>query len=383
MPDNNDIEYLIDDGGYSKGRLNSKYTGSTARDSIRQSMSWNSISTDNEFSGLAHANNIYTRNEIYNSSTNPLFNKTWRFGLLNPYGAIASSREFLFFTKPDLHIILRQDSDGSIVNGQLAPGLESSFWRDVLDSKTRLIEMLQSSYGPNRRDPFNHLLQNMVNSNLDIPSLSSPTVETASNMYGVNFSYRGSSEESDDSPEFSLEFKDDRWLNVYNYFKIYEEYETAKHHGSVRPYKKYILDKIIHDQIAIYKFIVAEDMETIIYWGKYYGAMPTSLPRDVFSSDNFENGLSFTISWKAAFYDDMKPDIIDDFNELSYPWWKEFDPAKNKKGYDLDIFNSVLDRTDNRTATASFVVKDTESLTARMSPDGYVYKLKWRGSDAY
>ena len=79
----------------------------------------------------------------------------------------------------------------------------------------------------------------------------------------------------------------------------------------------------------------------------------------------------------------MKPDIIDDFNELSYPWWKEFDPAKNKKGYDLDIFNSVLDRTDNRTATASFVVKDTESLTARMSPDGYVYKLKWRGSDQY
>ena len=97
MPDNNDIEYLIDDGGYSKGRLNSKYTGSTARDSIRQSMSWNSISTDNEFSGLAHANNIYTRNEIYNSSTNPLFNKTWRFGLLNPYGAIASSREFLLY----------------------------------------------------------------------------------------------------------------------------------------------------------------------------------------------------------------------------------------------------------------------------------------------
>ena len=58
MPDNNDIEYLIDDGNYSKDRLKSKYTTESATNGIRQTMSWNGISTDNEFSGLAHANNI-------------------------------------------------------------------------------------------------------------------------------------------------------------------------------------------------------------------------------------------------------------------------------------------------------------------------------------
>lgn len=382
----------FDDGGFSWSRRRTRVdevTGETIdimfdnNRAIADNVSWNNTSNSTpSFEGLAHANNIFSRNEIYNKSTNPLFNKTWRFGLLNPYGSISTSREFLFFTKPDLHIVQRDDFDGHLIN-QLAVGLSSGFWQDVFNNKKRLIEVLQASYGDHKDDPFNHLLQNMVNSNLETPSLQAPTVETASNMYGVNFSYRGSSEESDDGPEFSLEFKDDRWLNVYNYFRIYEEYETAKHHGAVRPYKKYIQDKIIHDQIAIYKFIVAEDMETIIYYGKYYGAMPTSLPRDVFNADNFDNGLSFPISWKAAFYEDMRPEILEDFNILGQKWWDYNDPAKNKKAYNLDVFNNILDRTDNRTATAAHIYIDYSSPMAQMSPDGYVYRLKWRGCDQY
>ena len=370
---------------FSKGRLNADLTSmeySTVEQKLRDSMSWNNNSYTTGFEGLAHANNIFSRNDIYNKSTNPLFHKTWRFGLLNPYGAIASSKEFLFFTKPDLHILQRSDADGGVQN-ELNVGLSSGFWQDMFKSKKRIIEMLQSSYGDHKADPFNHLLQNMVNSNLDIPSLSAPTVETATNMYGVGFSYRGSSEQSDDAPEFSLEFKDDRWLNVYSFFRAYEEYETEKHHGTIRPWKSYIINKIIHDQFAIYKFIVAEDMETIIYWGKYYGVMPTSLPRDVFSSDNFENGLSFSISFKAAFYEDMKPEIIEDFDDLTKDWWDKFDPETHNRAYDLDAHNDILDRTDNRTAVAAYVFKDEDSLTAQMSPNGYVYKLKWRGSDAY
>ena len=58
------------------------------------------------------------------------------------------------------------------------------------------------------------------------------------------------------------------------------------------------MNKIIHDQFSIYKFIVDEDMETIIYWGKYYGVYPTSLPRDAFSNSNFQDGLTFSINFK-------------------------------------------------------------------------------------
>lgn len=322
------------------------------------------------YKSLMHYNGLYERNEIN------LFDKVYRFGLFNPYGAITQTKEFLFFTKPDLHIYQMNDNTG-ILTGKLNSGLiNNPFWEDLVKYRKNIVKTLQYSYGNNKsvKDPFNHLLQNQVNSNLEIPGLNAETIETASNSYGVNLSYRGSSESSDDNLEFSLEFKDTKWLDVYFYFKAYEEYETLKHHGVIRPYKKYIIDKVLHDQFAIYKFLVDDDMETILYYGKYYGVMPTSLPRDVFSNTNFDNGLSYSINFKAAFYEDMRPEILYDFNALSRSFY-------NSLPYRVDIYNNILDRVDNRPARAALIEKDTSRISKAISPTGFTYKLRWRGSD--
>ena len=172
--------------------------------------------------------------------------------------------------------------------------------------------------------------------------------------------------------DFSLEFKDTKWLDTYMMFKAYEEYETLKHHGVVRPWKGYIENKIIHDQFAIYKFLVGEDMETIIYYAKFYGVMPKSLPRDTFSTANFDNGLSYSIDFRAAFFEDMKPEIIYDFNALSKPF---YDTEK----YKISQYNEWLDRIDHRAATTAVVTREKNAK----APCGYVYKLKWKGRDRF
>ena len=329
------------------------------------------ISNKDSFTDLKHSVNIFSRSEIDKA----LYSKTFRFGLLNPYGSISTAREYLFFTKPDLNIF---DTDESLIvsKSNLQEGLASiPFWMDfAANRKSTTIASLQLSM--NKDDPFNHLLQNTVASNLDIPSLSAELTETPTNIWGVNYSYRGSSESSDDNPEFSLEFKDTRYLDVFNFFKGYEEYETLKHHGVIRPSKYYIKNKILHDQFAIYKFIVDEDMETILYYGKMYGVFPKSLPREVFSSPTFDNGLTFSVDFKAAFYEDMKPDILADFNKLSKTVY-------NQQKYQLSPYNPQLDHADMRPAGAAFVykVKNTGQKNYTYSPTGYVYKLKWRGGD--
>lgn len=315
------------------------------------------------YKSIRHSHNLFNRNEI------DLCNKTYRFGLFNPYGAITTTREFLFFTKPDLNILKRNDETGLVDQNTLNEGLINyPFWKDLLASRPRIINQLQLS--SNMKDNFNHLLQNQVISNLEIPSLSAETIETPTNMYGVGFSYRGSSEASDDSYDFSLEFKDDRWLDVYYFFKSYEEYETLKHHGVVRPWKRYITDKVIHDQFSIYKFLVDEDMETIIYWCKFYGVMPKSLPRDTFSNATFDSGISYSVEFRAAFFEDLRPEIIADFNRISKEYY-------NSQPYQIDVYNDVLNRTDNRPAKAAYI----EKVPSTISPNKYVYKLKWRGSD--
>ena len=319
---------------------------------------------------IMHSANQYTNAEIKSR----LYNQTFRFGLRDTYGTLGSAREYLFFTKPDLHIFQADEYNSQINTSMLVDGLRGiPFWNEMAlyrnDTTLKALQLTRDLY-----DPFNHLLQNMVKSNLEVPSLSSETIDTPTNMYGVGYSYRGSSEASDDNPTFSLEFRDNRYLDVYSFFKCYEEYETLKHHGVIEPQMPYIMNKIIHDQFSIYKFIVADDMETILYYGKMYGVMPLSLPRDVFGNPQFDDGISYTVDFKAAFYEDMKPDILADFNRLSVKVY-------NDQKYQINPYNISTDKGDLRTARAAAVIKDTTSEMAKMSTAGYVYKLKWRGSE--
>lgn len=343
----------VDDGGASASIRDKNFSSAEAADP-----------DSSIYSSVYHSHNMFRRNEI------DLFNKTYRFGVFNPWEAATETKEFLFFTKPDLNIYARDQDNGQLLGGPvLIDELQPyAYWKDLIASKKRIINQLQLSANP--IDNFNHLLQNQVISNLEIPGLTAETIETPTNMYGVGFSYRGSSEASDDSFDFSLEFKDTKWLDVYYFFKTYEEYETLKHHGTIAPYRKYIENKVIHDQFSIYKFLVDEDMESIIYYSKFTGVMPKSLPRDVFSNAKFDNGISYSVDFRAAFFEDMKPEILNDFNYISAPYYTTLP-------YQIHVYNQVFGRVDGRPAQSAIVVKENSLY----SPNKYVYKLKWRGGD--
>ena len=337
--------YGVDDNGFSSRLLNQSNPGKN-------------LDSD-------YFKKIYQDAHVYGDKDVDIFNKTYRFGYFTT-NTMSAGKEFLFFTKPDLNILNLNTYN---LNTNLA-GVP--FWQDLYSHRKDIIYSLQES-APGYKYPadvFCHLLQNQVTSSMDIPNLSSNMVDTALNDYGVGYQYRGSSESSDDNPEFSLEFKDNKWLNVYTFFKAYELYETMKHHGTIAPRQEYIENRILHDQFSIYKFIVAEDMETIVYYGKMYGVTPKSLPRDSFSNATFESGISYSVDFQAAFYEDMIPEILSDFNYISMPFYKT-------QPYDIDIYNDILDTADGRAATSAIVKK----YTSKKSPTGFVYKLKWRGRD--
>lgn len=333
-----------------------------------------SVITSDLYKLALHGSNFFAKDEIN------LYDNIYRFGLYNPYNAVTNLREYLFFTKPDLNIFARDDQTGSftisktgtLYSNILSPGLRNlPFWKDLKDERIDTIRMLQNSYSPG----WNMLLQNSVMNNLEIPGLEGTVIESPVNNYGVGFQYRGTSESSDDSIDFALEFKDTKWLDIYYFFKAYEEYETLKHHGVVAPWQGYIVNRILHDQFSIYKFMVGEDMETIVYWCKLYGVMPMNLPREVFSTVDLSNGLSYTINFKAAFFEDMRKDILSDFNSLSY----SFGGDNANYMYQYETYNSDVGMGDYRPAKYAFV----EKYSNPDSPTGYVYKLKWKGDKKF
>lgn len=354
----------MDDNGLSNGIRKGKIK--LANTSYKYKTISNAMTSNKRdpFRSIRHSNGIFYQNEI------DLFNKRYRFGIVNPYETLGNCREYLFITKPDLNIFPRDDVSGTPSN-KLHPYLQTqSFWLDMEENYYDVLKLLQLSL--NSSDIFNHLLENTVQSNLDVPSISAEMIDTPNNAYGVGYTYRGSSEASDDSYDFSLEFKDTKDLPVYRFFKAYEDYETIKHHGQLQPYLAYIRRKVLYDQYAIYKFLIdMDDAETIIYYGKYYGVKSKSLPRDVFSNGTFDNGLSYSIDFSAAFFDDLKPKILAEFNNRSRKFYE-------KQKYQIRPYNITLDRIDNRPAKAAYVISEHSKKFGHK-----VYKLKWRGSDEY
>jgi hypothetical protein len=197
------------------------------------------------------------------------------------------------------------------LNGDLS---DVEFFNHLMTYYPRVIDSLQVSHDSY---PVIPLLHNRVKDTLDLPDLNSQDIDMPANMHGNNYEYRGSSEASDDGFTFTLEFEDTRHLDVYMFFKAYDEYERMKRLGRVSPAQKYIENKVLHDQIAIYKFTLLDDLITIAHYAKLWGCYPTSVPRSVFGNGDFASaGLSLSIQWKSAFVEDMNPLILSEFNSM-------------------------------------------------------------------
>lgn len=306
-----------------------------------------------DFDDLLKSSGYYTRSDIQ------LYNKFSRFGYLNPYTNLVRTREYIFFTKPDLHLF--QQGNTASLNLELS---NDPFFVDALNRYGDVMKQLQISNKENR-SPFINLLSNTVRSRLDLPGISSVDSEGPSNIYGDDIPYRWSSEQSDNNHEFSLDFEDSKYLEVYMFFKIYDEYQRKKSKGIISPPdKSYIFNKILHDQFSAYKIIVGEDGESIIFFAKLWGVYPKKVPREAFSDLSDEDKIKFSVDFNATFVEDSNPVILSEFNIIS----KRYNAGSN-----LPIYNTSKKMIDGSWASMPYITYDSNNIDNKK-----VYKLKWR-----
>lgn len=341
------------------------------------------------------ANNIFGRGNM------PIYNKFNRFGFINPYDGLSNTKEYLFFTKPDLHIL--DVSNPNALNSEIS-GLP--FFADILSRYPDIPPQLQSSGGTNtqKSNPFMTLLSNHVKNTMDLPSIQGREIETAANAYGTSIPYRGSGYKSDENVDISLEFEDTKYLDVYMLLRTYEEYIRAKENGNVTPpniglnngtlsvdestgvsFNRYIRNKELHDRFSIYKIIVDEDYETILFWAKAIGCYINSVPRDAFSDLREGGTLKFTVEIKAPFVRDMNPIDIYGFNNLIYSHRQSLITANNQiplykdyMGNKGTLGTGMMNTTWANTPYIQ-VVQQEKVNYKWLAPQkmDYVYKLRW------
>ena len=251
---------------------------------------------------------------IYRRQDMSMLDAFHRFPRIDPYRMISTNREYAFFVKPNLHLFNGTDS------ATLNPELSTVPFFASLMSRGYGPLMAQLEADVDKSHPFINILTNRKVSNIDMPNIQAEDIETGQNFYGTRIKYRRGTERADEEADFSVEFEDTKYLEIYLLFKIFDEYEKCKWYGQVTPPDSwYIENKVLHDQIAVYKFVVGEDGESIIYWAKYTGVYPVVIPRDVFSDIPQDGHLKLTVQFRAMFVEDMMPNIISDFNAISAP----------------------------------------------------------------
>jgi hypothetical protein len=127
-------------------------------------------------------------------------------------------------------------------------------------------------------------------------------------------------------------FRDDDMLSIYKIMKVWCEYISAVYRGEMLPKDQYRDWHVLDYATSIYYFLCkASDTSEILFWTKYTGCYPTSIP-----SSNFADSLgspvkmpTYSIAFNYARKDDYNPLHIAEFNSLCSDTNYEYIPNYN------------------------------------------------------
>lgn len=216
----------------------------------------------------------------------------------------------VFFVRPDLNILEKNSKGTTVLSGDLsADSVFHHAWKNSPNMVKQLI------HGNGMSHDFMLSLSNKAGSF----SLSDEFIET--NTYGNTFggwkiAYGRNNVESKTAGDFSISYTDDRNLHIYQLHKLWVDYIAGCYHGSIHPKNSYIKNHILDYATAVYYIITAEDGETIVFWSKYYGVFPSTIPSTQFaySEGTMVGSPKFDIKYNYSFKKDYDPVSLIEFN---------------------------------------------------------------------
>ena len=272
---------------------------------------------------MNNAKKVLAAHGIYSRADQNWYGTINRFGWIDVYDNDDISREYLFFTKPNLHIF---DDGGSVMDyaaanaGSLQSGLKNIpyFVNEAARHKDALCQLQYNVRdSSNKKIPFMYLLTNSVISKLDLPTITPTDSDSTENHLGVSLKYRGHSIKSDSGYDFSLTFVDTADLEIYTLAKAYDEYMRLLKVGDIAQRESDVINHIVPEMFSIYKFLIRSDGETIAYWAKMTGCYFADVPRSDMSDPKNEGGFKFALNFHATFVEDMNPMIISEFKSIT------------------------------------------------------------------
>lgn len=224
-----------------------------------------------------------------------------RYKLANPNGHLTKGYAHIFFTRPDCNILERKGSSSF----DLVPQLQNNpnFYYTYKNAPHVLRQLCQDS---GYDHDFMMLLSNQAGSfSLSDEALDTDTYGKA--YTGHKIAYGKHNVNSKTAGDFSITYTDNRSYHIYQVHKAWTDYISAVYQGKINPTKETMENRRLDYASAVYYVLCAEDGETILFWSKYYGVFPVSIPssQNSWSKGNVisspELDIKYAYSWKEDF----------------------------------------------------------------------------------
>ena len=284
-----------------------------------------------------------------------------RFKIATPNTALQKGFGHVFFVRPDCNIF-SGNGKNTLRNSLQIKEMFNYTWKKSPNVLKELVSV-------NNTD--NDFMMSLSNAATNF-SLSDEYINA--DTYGRTFrghkvAYGKNNIESKTSGEFSITFNDDRNLNIYQIHRLWVEYINGVYLGEIEPSIDSIYNKILDYTAACYYILTAEDGETILFWSKYYGVFPTTVPSTQFSwgAGNVINNPQLEIQYKFSFKEDFNPYTLLEFN------YNARINANGKTTTYVPVYDKKLDHVGTTWVGSPFIELERDGEAGI-----YNYKLRFR-----
>lgn len=254
-----------------------------------------------------------------NVDTNTLFQKFLQ-GRGEGEDYLETGRCYMFMTKPNLNLTTNLPAPNEKDNNKrytkdVYNTLEGGFTEYVARNFPELIRSLTQDSASKIPNFIPLLFNNFKGMSVDDFSLAETTV--GETFRGYSQKLPTNSVQSQAGGTLSITYAEKMPTTITYLHKVWFDYCEKVKWGAVVPSDETIKKKEIDYDSSIYFFVVGPDGETILFWGKYTGVVPVSLPYSVFGAEVGSIGVQqVSISYLYSHREFLQPEILQDFNDV-------------------------------------------------------------------
>ena len=249
---------------------------------------------------------IYTSMELFQRYTR-YYN---RFKIATPNDTLTKTFAHVFFTRPDLNI-LKYKGSGNYELASAVKGIDpyAQAFKNNLDVMKQLVISGQYNH-----DFMLYPSNKIVGFEMRDRNIEADTY--GKTLRGHSIAYGKHNVRSKSAGELSLTFSEDKYLHIFNLHNLWVNYISDVYTGRVDPEYNRILNKELDYASSLYYIVTDETGENIIYWAKFYGIFPTTIPDSVMSWSKGQTVTNpeVTISYQYSFQEPYNMETLYELN---------------------------------------------------------------------